>query len=372
MTDPGEWPKQAERIAAEQKQHNNAILSQVSTLSLGPCNSYFLPCSSAKTGFHSPCAHSAMSGKEQLFLKCLHNYTTTLFSSVGPLPHEGTIASCHSEITCCVLLQQRRPGMAAAQAPQEPASMPDTQPLNQFEQQRAENIARNQTMLAKLGVPLAAGAAVGAAVGPATPTAQGKQAAGTMHRDPGKQQVSAGASHKGATVARDSKGKFIGSSSRRRRARMTAGPLQSSRNTGILPLGSAPPGTSKRQQTSGMTVPLVDGSLASSVACDMATWMQHEGGNAEIASGQWHAGSDQHALEGPSEACAAGSRGEHAALVFPEALVNLGCEVSLEAAPPGVVPGHLFGTAMIPSKGGKKRKAAVATPSGASRIADET
>ena len=266
--------------------------------------------------------------------------------------------------------------MAAAQEAQQPAIMPDAPPLNEFEQQRVENIARNHTMLASLGVPLAAKMAVG----PATPAAQGKQAASTMHRDPGKQQVPAGASHKGGTVARDSKGKFIGSSSRRRRARMTAGPLQSSWNFGgampILSSGSASPGTFKRQQSSGVTVPVVDGSLASSIACDMATWMQHEERNAEIAAGGWLAGSHQqageHPPEGPSEACAAGSHGEHAALVFPEALVNLGCEVSLEAAPPGVVPGHLFGTAMIPSKGGKKRKAVVATPSGASHIADET
>ncbi|BDA42016.1 probable BsuMI modification methylase subunit YdiP at N-terminal half [Coccomyxa sp. Obi] len=299
VTDPGEWPKQAERIATEQKLHNVATSNQ-----------------------------------------------------------------------------QRRAGAAASQDPQDPAIMLDAPPLNEFEQQRVDNIARNKDMLANLVVPLAAEKAAG----PATLAAQGKQAAGTTRSNLGDRQMPAGASRTGVTPARDSKGRFIGSSSSRRHARATAGPVQSSGNFGpALPVvlsDRASPGTVKRLHSSGMTVPVVEGSLAPSVACDMATWMQHEGSNAKnvtsLAAGQRHAGGDQqaadHAQEGPS---GAGSHGARAALVLPEALANLGCEMPLQAAPPEAVRENLFGMAMTPRKGGKKRKASITTTTGASRIAGE-
>ena len=143
----------------------------------------------------------------------------------------------------------------------------------------------------------------------------------------------------------------------------------------ILSSGSVSPGTFKRQPSSGMTVPLMESSLAPSV---VATWMQHEERNGKLAAGRWHAGNHQqtaeHAPEGPSEACAAGSHGEHAALVLPEALMlaNRGCEVPLQVAPLEAVCGHLFDMAVSPCKGERERKVVIAKTTGASCIADKT
>ncbi len=278
-------------------------------------------------------------------------------------------------------LQQRRVGPAAAQDPHDPpAIMLDTPPLNDFEQRRVDNITRNHNMLANLGFPLAAEKHVG----PATLSAQGKQAAGTTRSNLEDQQVSAGLSRAGVTLARDSKGRFIGSSTSRRLMRVAAVPVHASRYIGssmpILSSERAAPGTVSSLQSSGMTVPVVEGSLAPSLACDMATWMQHEERNvhnvASMAAGQRHAGDDQqaaeHAQEGPYEARAAGSHRDRAALVLPEALANLGCQVRLQAAPaPEAIHGDLFGNAMSICKKEKKRKSGIATRTGASRIAGD-
>ncbi len=125
---------------------------------------------------------------------------------------------------------------------QEPNAVIPTEPLNAFEQQRADNIARNQSMLANLGIPL---------------TEQTFSAPG----------VSA---NQGANAAGNSKGKFIGGSSSRRRKRVTVDRPQN--KMPCLPLPPATLDTSVSLESSGITVILVEGSPA--VACDMATWMQ--------------------------------------------------------------------------------------------------
>lgn len=68
---------------------------------------------------------------------------------------------CKSDVVGGVL--QRKASRAAAQ---EPASFAKEEPLSPFERERADNIARNQNMLATLGFPLAAKAA-GTPVAPA-------------------------------------------------------------------------------------------------------------------------------------------------------------------------------------------------------------
>ncbi|CAL8467770.1 g7308 [Coccomyxa elongata] len=258
VTDPGEWPKEAERIASEQNLHTDASPNQ-----------------------------------------------------------------------------QRRAGPAAAQDPHDPpAIMLDTPPLNEFEQRRVDNITRNHNMLANLGSPLAAEKHVG----PATLSAQGKQAAGASRSKIEDQQVSAGLKRTGVTLARDSKGRFIGCSTSRRCTRVAAVPGQSSGDIGsgmpILSSERAAPGTVNSLQSSGMTVPVVEGSLAPSIACGMATWMQHEARNVEnvvsMAAGQRHAGHDQqaaeHAQEGPCKPRAAGSNGDRAALCCLKRSPTLGCQ----------------------------------------------
>lgn len=251
-------------------------------------------------------------------------------------------ALCISTLNNVLPLLQKRADRAAAQ---ESATTFSTEPLNWFEQQRADNIARNRSMLAKLAFPLAAPAAT--ATASVDIAVQGGHAAGKEIR-----------------LARDSKGRFIGSSGssewRRKHAKIDSEQCTSS--------GVRLPITVKSSSDGSVViVPVVEGSLA--VACDMATWAQKCNVSMQAPSiphgedldGCTTSSNEQaalscivagRALERLPEASTGGQM--EAPQASAEALANLGCEIWLAGIPSEAVRENLFGVSK--AKNWKKKR----------------
>jgi hypothetical protein len=251
-------------------------------------------------------------------------------------------AHCISTLNNVLPLLQKRADRAAAQ---ESATTFSTEPLNWFEQQRADNIARNRSMLAKLTFPLAAPAAT--ATASVDIAVQGGHAAGKEIR-----------------LARDSKGRFIGSAGssewRRKHAKIDSEQCTSS--------GVRLPTTVKSSSDGSVViVPVVEGSLA--VACDMATWAQKCNVSMQAPSiphGEDLNGCTTSSNEQAALSCIVAGRASErlpeastggqmeAPQASAEALANLGCEIWLAGIPSEAVRENLFGVSK--AKNWKKKR----------------
>lgn len=181
-------------------------------------------------------------------------------------------------------MQRKAAKAAAREQATAPLANDEEEPLSEFEEQRLQNIARNHSMLANLGIAAFSPTLARPAAGQCTPNQpKSRQHSRSAGDSVGARPAQCSSGKEQILPPRDSKGRFLSGSSGKAAieavvAQVTAGSVLGSEGPAKPGIGGSPQlgifriDANNSCRSSGVTVAVAEGSLATSFACDMATW----------------------------------------------------------------------------------------------------